>query len=183
MLGKVNKLKKFLVVGICALVCLTSVDVSSAFAKSDTPSWSKRWIYYRVIKHGRANTGRKKHRYAHKYSSVPYVKTRRDATCVRTGWYQYRCVYPGCRAYKWEITANGAPHRLYGEMKIVKQGNCQVDTQYKLRCRDCGQWIPEKMEGDHVYVTRRGRHICKFCGREDKTFTDGGFTSGGFTSK
>lgn len=170
MTGKVNKLKKFLVAGVCALVCFTSVDISDALA---FPSWAKGYVYYNVISHGYHNTANKKHKSAHKYAEVPYARTRKDATCKNGGYYQYKCVYAGCRAYKWERTSKGAPHKLYGSMKIVKQGNCKVDTIYKMRCKVCRKWIPEKIEGDHVYVNRNGRRVCKYCGREDKTFTDG----------
>ena len=170
MLGKVSKLKKFLVASVCALLCFTSVDISDAFA---TPSWTNSYVYYYVTRRGYHNTANKKHKQAHKYSRVLYAKTRRDATCIRDGYYQYKCVYAGCRAYTWERTKKGAPHRLYGDMRIVKQGNCKVVTIYKMKCRDCRRWIPEKIEGDHVYVTKNGRRVCKYCGIEDNTFTDG----------
>ena len=82
MTGKVNKLKKFLVAGVCALVCFTSVDGSDALA---FPSWPNDYVYYNVIKRGYHNTAHKKHKNAHKYAEVPYAKTRKDATCKMVG--------------------------------------------------------------------------------------------------
>lgn len=165
----------FLAIFLSIVTLAGFVELFSTDAYALTPSWANgRYIWYKVKGRGYSHTTNKKHRGSHRYSSVPYAKSRVDANCVHDGYYQYKCIYKGCKAYKWERTLKGGPHRLRGELKVTKRGTCKTDTLYKIKCIDCNQWIPQKMEGDHVYIEKKnGKRVCKYCGREDDTFSDG----------